>query len=164
MRTSDGKSYFRHSFESVEKTYRFPDYYAVATALGALIALTAFLLGRPEPICAAIGIAIAVAIFAGLFELTCGFLRTYTISDEKLVSHCLGKAVVLAERANVRKIVVENGLVYSRLIIVGKDKPSRVEAPGYIVEKLGRDLSAWWEKELEERWRPLLLIRSETYH
>ncbi|MGC8582922.1 MAG: hypothetical protein ACP5HD_07095 [Thermoproteus sp.] len=146
----------------MEKRYRFLDYYAVAASLGILIALSSFLSSEPRPLHAVLATVLAVAAVAILFEWTCGYIRVFVVDDDKIVSLCLGRKNYVAFRAEVRRVVLENFLLYSRLSFVGGGKAGHIEAPGYVVEKLARDISAWWEVEMHEVWRPIPLPQLES--
>nr|KJR73993.1 MAG: hypothetical protein TU35_02540 [Thermoproteus sp. AZ2] len=147
----------------MEKTYRFLDHYAIAASLGILIALIAFSLSRPRPLYLALGAAAGIAALVGLFELACGYVRVYKIDDESFTSICLGKSALIAGRADVRRLVVESALIYSRLLLIGEaGTAGKLEGPSYVIAKMANDLSAWWGVELEERQLVPILPRASA--
>ncbi len=140
----------------MEKRYKFLDYYAIAASLGVLIALASYLSSGPKLLYAVVGSAVAAAVLVAVFEHTCGYVRTFVVSDDKITEICLGKAVDVAYREDVDRIIVENSILYSRLSF---PRGGKIEAPGYVAEKLARDISAWWEVEVKEVWRPIYFLQ-----
>lgn len=147
----------------MEKTYRFLDHYAIAASLGILIALVAFSLSKPHPLYLALGAIAGVAALIGLFELTCGYVRVYRIDDESFTSICLGRSSLVASRGDVRRLVVESALIYSRLLLVGDSGTAgELEGPSYVINKVANDLSAWWDLDIEERQLVPILPRASA--
>ncbi|MEL9990207.1 MAG: hypothetical protein QXP98_02365 [Thermoproteus sp.] len=141
----------------MEKRYRFLDYYSIAASLGILAALASFLSSGPEPLYAVLGSAAGVSALVALFEWSCGYVRIFEIDDERISTRCLGKISSVARRGEVKALLVESSPVYSRLSFMGEGRVGHIEAPGYIVEKLARDIAAWWDLEVKEVWKPLLI-------
>ncbi|MCI4465150.1 MAG: hypothetical protein JHC22_05100 [Thermoproteus sp.] len=139
----------------MEKRYRFLDYYAVAASLGVLISLFSFLSSEPRPIYAALAAALAATAIVALFEWTCGYVKIFVVDDEKVVAVCLGRRRRVASRAEVQRLLLEKFPLYSRLSFIGRGKAGHVEAPGYVAEKLARDVSAWWDVDVDEALRPI---------
>lgn len=145
----------------MEKRYRIFDHYAIAASVGVMLALASYLLSGPRPLHAAAGSAVAATILIAIFEYTCGYARTLVVSDDKITQICLGRTLDVAYRGRVDRIVVEGWFLYSRLSFPGAGS---VEVPAYVAERLAKDISAWWEIELEEVQRLWFLPQIEPRH
>lgn len=141
----------------MEKRYRFLDYYSIVASLGILAALASFLSSGPAPLYAVLGSVAGALALVALFEWSCGYVRSFEIDDEEISARCLGKISSVARRDEVKVLLVESSLAYSRLSFMGEGRVGHIEAPGYVVEKLARDIAAWWDLEVKEVWRPLLV-------